>query len=152
MHPLAIQDAQRSRHQPKIEAFPDNVFILLKGLGPDAPGFEFETIQIAMFIGDNFLVTGIGTLTSIDRLWQALQQDGSLFAGGPAALALRLSRISVDRYLNRLLTLEPRLEDLEQEIVASPRDEVLAELMGFKTNLRKFRRVLFYHVQVFPSC
>ncbi|MBU1690558.1 MAG: magnesium/cobalt transporter CorA [Gammaproteobacteria bacterium] len=150
LHPLAIQDAQRSRHQPKIEVFPDNVFILLKGLGADTPGFEFETIQIAMFVGDNFLVTRhSGPSTSIDRLWQALQQDHSLFAGGPAALALRLSRISVDRYLNRLLTLEPRLEDLEQEIVASPRDEILEELMGFKTNLRKFRRVLLYHVQVF---
>ena len=150
LHPLAIQDAQRSRHQPKIEVFPDNVFILLKGLGPDAPGFEFETIQIAMFIGNNFLVTRhSGPSPSIDRLWLALLQEGSLFAGGPAALALRLSRISVDRYLNRLLTLEPRLEDLEQEIVATPRDEILAELMGFKTNLRKFRRVLLYHVQVF---
>jgi hypothetical protein len=38
-----------------------------------------------------------------------LQQDASLFAGAPDALALRLSRISVDRFLNRLMTLEPRL-------------------------------------------
>jgi magnesium transporter len=150
LHPLAIQDAQRSRHQPKIEVFPDNVFILLKGLGPDAQEFEFETIQIAMFIGDRFLATRhSGPSPSIDRLWQALQENGSLFASGPDALALRLARISVDRYLHRLLMLEPRLEDLEQEIVASPRDEILAELMGYKTNLRKFRRVLLYHVQVF---
>jgi magnesium transporter len=150
LHPLAIQDAQRSRHQPKIEAFAGHVFILLKGLGPDQPEFEFETIQIAMFIGDRFLVTRHSKLSpSIDRLWQELEKDSSLLAGGPDALALRLSRILVDRYLNKLLTLEPRLEDVEQEIVASPRDEILAELMGYKTNLRKFRRVLLYHVQVF---
>ena len=150
LHPLAVSDAQRRRHQPKIEVFPDHVFILLKGLGPDSTEFDFETIQIALFIGNRFLVTRhSGPSPSIDRLWQSLQQDGSLFAGGPDALALRLARISVDRYLNRLLTLEPRLEDLEQEIVANPRDDILAELMGYKTNLRKFRRVLLYHVQVF---
>ena len=150
LHPLAIQDAQRSRHQPKIEVFAHHVFILLKGLGPDQPEFEFETIQIAMFIGDRFLVTRHSKPSpSIDRLWRELEQDSALFAGGPDALALRLSRISVDRYLNKLLTLEPRLEDIEQEIVASPRDEILAELMGYKTNLRKFRRVLLYHVQIF---
>ena len=150
LHPLAIQDAQRRRHQPKLEAFGDHVFILLKGLGPDNEEFEFETIQIAMFVGKQFLVTRhSGPSTSIDRLQEQLEKDPSLFANGPDALALRLSRISIDRYLAKLLTLEPRLEDIEQEIVTSPRDEILADLMGYKTNLRKFRRVLLYHVQIF---
>lgn len=150
LHPLAIQDAQRSRHQPKIEAFADNVFILLKGLGPDTSDFEFETIQLAIFIGVRFLITRhSATSTSVDRLWQATQQDTTLVERGPDGLALRLSRISIDRYLNRLLALEPRLEDIEQEIIAHPRDEILAELMGYKTSLRKFRRVLHYHQQVF---
>lgn len=150
LHPLAIQDAQRNRHPPKIEAFADHVFILLKGLAAEQTEFVFETIQIAMFVGNRFFVTRhSGPSPSIDRLWQELQEEGSLFAAGPDALALRLSRISIDRYLRKLLTLEPRLEDLEQEIVANPRDEILAELIGYKTNLRKFRRVLLYHVQIF---
>jgi magnesium transporter len=150
LHPLAIHDAQRSRHQPKIEAFDDHVFILLKGLGPDQEAFEFETIQLAMFIGARFLVTRHAEpSSSIDKLWQAVQQDRALIAGGPDTLALRLARISIDRFLNRLLTLEPRLEDLEHRIVTNPNDEILAELMGFKTSLRKFRRVLLYHQQIF---
>lgn len=150
LHPLAIHDAQRRRHQPKIEAFDDHVFILLKGLGPDRPDFEFETIQIALFVGKRFLVTRHSDASpSIDMLWNGMQQDGSLLASGPDYLALRLARVSVDRFLNRLLTLEPRLEDLEHEIVTRPRDEILSELMGYKTDLRKFRRVLVYHQQVF---
>lgn len=150
LHPLAIHDAQRARHQPKIETFDDHVFVLLKGLGPERDTFEFETIQIAMFVGARFLVTRHSANSpSIDQLWQATQQDPSYLATGPDALALRLSRISVDRFLNRLLTLEPRLEDLEQEIVTHPRDEILSELMGYKTDLRKFRRVLVYHQQIF---
>ncbi|MBT9590634.1 MAG: magnesium/cobalt transporter CorA [Thiobacillus sp.] len=150
LHPLAIHDAQRSRHQPKLEAFDDHVFMLLKGMGPDTTGFEFETIQIALFVGARFLVTRhSGPSPSIDKLWQDAQQDAALLAGGPDTLALRLARISVDRFLNRLLMLEPRLEDLEQEIVAHPKDAILSELMGYKTTLRKFRRVLVYHQQVF---
>ncbi len=152
LHPLAIQDAQRTRHQPKLEAFDDNVFILLKGLGPDAEEFEFETIQIAIFVGTHFLVTRhSGPSPSINRLWNEASTDPRRFADGPDALALRLARISVDRYLTRLLTLEPRLEDVEQAIVATARDELLAELMTYKTNLRKFRRVLLYHVQIFTA-
>ncbi len=150
LHPLAIHDAQRTRHQPKIEAFDDHVFILLKGLGPDRDAFEFETIQIALFIGTRFLVTRhSGPSPSIDTLWQAAQQRDTPLAAGPDTLALRLSRISIDRFLNRLLTLEPILEDLEQEIAAHPKDAILTDLMGYKTTLRKFRRVLVYHQQIF---
>ncbi len=152
LHPLAVQDAQRARHQPKIESFEGHAFLLLKGMGPDAPGFEFETIQIAMFIGTRFFVTRhSGPSPSIDRLWQEQQDDAALLASGPDALALRLSRILIDRYLGRLLALEPRLEDLERDIVAAPRDDMLAELIGYKTDLRKFRRVLRYHVEVFAE-
>lgn len=149
LHPLAIQDAQRERHQPKIEAFGGYVFILLKGLGPDSETFAFDTIQIAMFVAPRFLVTRhSGPSPSIDHLWDAVVNDARA-DHAPDSLALRLSRISIDRYLKRLLALEPRLEDLEQEIVVRPRDEILAELMGLKTNLRKFRRVFVYHVAVF---
>jgi magnesium transporter len=152
LHPLAVSDAQRARHPPKLEAFADHAFILLKGIGPDSSDFGFETIQIAMFVGEGLFVTRhSGPSPSIDALWTEQQRDPTLCGVGPDALALRLSRISIDRYIQRLLTLEPRLEDLERDIVARPRDEMLAELIGYKTDLRKFRRVLRYHVQIFDD-
>jgi magnesium transporter len=152
LHPLAIHDAQRDRHPPKIEAFADNVFILLKGLGTISDEFEFGTIQLAIFIGQRFLVTRhSGHSRSIDTLRQEAEQDKGFLAGGADALALRLCRIMADRYTKKLLALEPRLDDLEIEIVESPDDSMLAELIGYKTDLRKFRRVLVYHVQVFSE-
>lgn len=152
LHPMAIEDAQRSRHPPKLEAFADSVFILLKGLSGTSEDFEFKTIQMAIFIGQRFLVTRhSGESPSIDTLWGTLQQDSSMLAAGTDALALRLSRILVDRYVRKLLSLEPRLEDLEEEIVTNPNDGILAELTGYKTNLRKFRRALLYHVQIFSE-
>lgn len=96
LHPLAISDAQRRRHQPKIERFADHLFVLLKGLGPDRDDFEFETIQIALFIGERFLVTRhSGPSPSIDALWEATRRDGAVFAGGPDALALQIGRAHV---------------------------------------------------------
>lgn len=152
LHPLAILDAQRDRHPPKIEAFADNVFILLKGLGTVSDEFEFVTIQLALFIGERFLVTRhAGHSRSIDQLRQEAEQGKALLAGGADALALRLCRIMVDRYTKKLIALEPRLDDLEREIVTDPDDAMLAELIGYKTDLRKFRRVLVYHVQVFSE-
>lgn len=152
LHPLAIQDAQRDRHPPKLEAFEDNVFILLKGLSSASEDFEFKTIQLALFVGKRFLVTRRSARSSsTDQLWSEVQQDPALFETGPDALALRLARIVVGRYLQKLLSLEPKLESLEQEMLTNPRDEILAELIGYKTELKQFRRALIYHVQLFAD-
>lgn len=152
LHPLAVSDALRARHPPKIEAFADSFFILLKGLGTTSDEFEFKTIQLAMFVGQRFLVTRhSGHSPSIDKLREEAERDITLLAGGPDGLALRLCRIMADRYTGKLLTLEPRLDDLERDIVEHPDDSMLAELIGYKTDLRKFRRVLVYHVQIFSE-
>jgi magnesium transporter len=152
LHPLAIQDAQRPRHPPKIEAFDNHTFLLLKALSGAGQDLEFETIQLAMFVGERFLVTRrSGPSPGTDGLWEELRHDHVLMAAGPDALALRLSRIMVNRYLQRVLSLEPRLEALEEEMIVRPRDAILAELIGYKTSLKKFRRLFLYHVQVFSE-
>ena len=152
LHPMAIQDAQRSRHPPKIEAFDASTFILLKPLSADSESLHFSTIQLALFIGDRFLVTrrnGVSPIT--DTLFDQATSNAEILAAGPATLALRLCRRLVDRYLDILLKLEPRLESLESEIMEHPDDTILAELLNYKTELKKFRRVFLYHQQVFAA-
>jgi magnesium transporter len=152
LHPLAIQDAQRNRHPPKIEAFPDSVFILLKGLRTISNEFQFGTIQLALFIGPRFLVTRhSGASPSIEMLREEATKNTEILAGGADMLALRLCRIMVDRYIGLLLMLEPRLDDLEARMAKNPDDSLLTELTRYKTDLQKFRRVLVYHVQVFSE-
>jgi magnesium transporter len=83
LHPVAIQDAQRQRHPPKLEAFDDHAFILFKGLGRETPDSAFDTIQIALCVGKRFLVTRHSDSSpGIDRLWQEPESDQSLFARG----------------------------------------------------------------------
>ena len=85
IHSMAIQDAQRDRHPPKLEAFDDHVFILLKGLGREMVEFEFETIQIAIFISNRFLVTRHSDHSpSIERLRQEIAQNHGKFSQGTA--------------------------------------------------------------------
>lgn len=150
LHPLAIQDAQQPRHPPKIEAFDTSTFMLLKPLSADSESLHFSTIQLALFIGERFLVTRhSGASPVTDTLFDQVTHKADIIAGGPATLALRLCRKSVDRYLDILLKLEPRLESLETEIMQHPDDSILAELLNYKTELKKFRRAFLYHQQVF---
>jgi magnesium transporter len=150
IHPLAIQDAQRERHPPKLEAFNDYTFLLLKELSPDSNAFDFATTQLAMFVGERFLITRHAAASpSIDALFGQVAGDAALFSEGQGALAMRLCRALIDRYLAVLLALEPRLEELERELMEHPSDAILAELLGYKTELKRFRRVFLYHEQIF---
>lgn len=152
LHPLAIQDAQRTRHPPKLEAYDNFTFILLKGLSADADGLHFSTIQLAIFVGERLMVTRrTGISPGTNTLFTQASQNEHLFSKGPAGLALRLARLLADRYLKVLLELEPRLEEIEDAIVQNPDDKLLAELMNYKTELKKFRRLFVYQQQLFQE-
>ena len=150
LHPLAIQDAQRDRHPPKLEAFNNHTFILLKGLSADSENIKFSTIQLAIFIGERFMLTRHSDKSpSADRLFAEFENNISNYMQGTDKLAMGLCRILVGRYLNILLALEPRLVELEDEIMKHPRDTILSEIIGYKTNLKQFRRIFLYHEQLF---
>ncbi|MDH3466407.1 MAG: magnesium/cobalt transporter CorA [Gammaproteobacteria bacterium] len=150
LHPLAISDAQRTRHPAKIEGFDNNTFILLKGLNAQTTTIEFGTIQIAIFVEDRFLVTRhSGVSISIDKLWTEIRDTKQVSTRGPDGIAMRLTRFVVDRYLPILLDLEQRLEIIESEMIAHPQDTLLFELVEHKSNLKKLRRIMAYHTEVF---
>lgn len=152
LHPLAIEDAQRQRHPPKLEKFDDVVFVLLKGLDAQSNSIDFGTIQVAIFVSERFLITRhTNTSLSTDRLWKKSSADNSLLHKGTYALALELARLVVERYLDVLLNLEPRLEELEDEIQTKPKDTQLHELSDYRTRLKKMRRYLTYQVQLFQE-
>jgi len=150
LHPLAVQDALRDRHPPKVEDFGTYTFLLFKGLSRVSETLDFTTLQLALFVGERLLVTRRSAESrSVNKLWEEIRQNATRMASGPAKLALQLTRIMVEHYLRLILVLEPRLEKLEEEILERPRDEILGELSGYKTDLKKLRRVFVYHQQVF---
>ena len=86
---------------------------------------------------------------SVATLKRELSANPAPLALGVEGIALRLCKILSGRYLKLLLGLEPRLEQLEDEILLDADDDILAELIGKKTELKKLRRVFLYHQQIF---
>lgn len=149
IHPLAIQDALRPRHPPKLERFEDFLFILLRGLDADTTGIDFGVIQLSLFVGDRFLLTRHAQPSvSANWLFEQLQRKASVMNEGPGALAVRLSNRLARRYIEILLELEPRLDEIEEQMFRHPDDILLAELTGYKSQLRKLSRVANYHKQI----
>ncbi len=150
LHNLAIQDAQRDRHPPKIEAFEDYTFILLRGLSADSNDIDFKTIQLALFVGKRFLITRhTGQSLSVNRLEETLDDQEQGHIESPSKLALQLCRLMARRYVAILLALEPRLEIIEEDMLARPNDSMLAELISYKSDLKRLNRFATYHERLF---
>jgi len=149
IHPLAIQDALRPRHPPKIERFDDYWFILMRGLDADSDGIDFGAIQLSIFVGDRFLLSRHSQPSvSANWLFDRLQQDPAWMAEGSGSLAIRLSNRLARRYVELLLELEPRLDEIEEEMFENPDDELLSELTQYRSRLRRLTRIANYHHQI----
>lgn len=149
VHPLAQLDALRVRHPPKLERFQDQLFLLLRGVDNDSDGIDFGVIQLAVFVGRNFLLTRHAKPSvSCAHAMQRLAAEPGLLAEGPGQLCAIICRRLAQRYVEILLELEQRLEDIEQEIFERPRDTHLAELTNYKARLREIQRIARYHTTV----
>jgi magnesium transporter len=149
IHPLAIQDALRPRHPPKIERFDNYWFILMRGLDADSDGIDFGAIQLSIFVGERFLLSRHSQRSvSANWLFDQLKRDPAWMAEGPGSLAVRLSNRLARRYVELLLELEPRLDEIEEEMFENPDDELLSELTQYRSRLRKLTRIANYHHQI----
>lgn len=152
LHQLALQDASRDRHPPKIEDFGDHTFILLRGLSADSESINCDNILLAMFISERFIITRHSARSlSIERTMAALHAGDISLATGTGALSLKISRFVVKRYHKILFDLETRLEQLESVMLTTADDKVLAEVVLYKTDLTRLRRNFHYHVELFNN-
>jgi len=146
LHPLAISDAQRQRHPPKLEVFDDYFFLLMQGLDANTTDIDFGTIQIAFFVGDRFLLTRRNVESvSVDTVWADADNGNIKLSRGPVYVAYRILRRITDRYTKVVEDLEQKLEDIEREMFENPRDDLLESLIAYGRNLKRLKRIFNYH-------
>jgi magnesium transporter len=147
---VVVEQALAVRYPPKIEALSDDrVFMLLRGLDAESKSIDFGTIQIAFLIGERFLISRHSARSpSIERVQELLAAGSEHVGRRPAELALDVAEVAVGRYVPIVLNLEGRLESIEDEMFENPTDDLLNELLGYKRQLKKLRRIASYHVSL----
>ena len=146
-HSLAITDAQRDRHPPKIELFKDYIFMLYRGIYEPQDDLLFEHLQISMFVGVNILITTHSKDSmSIEHLFG---KEGEKYLGkSPITLALRIFHYSCGIYLNKLFEFEEKLEALEDQFQLGGDDKMMQEITLYRSRLTKLKRTFSYHSNI----
>ncbi len=143
-HQLAIEDVQRFRHPPKTETFDEHTLILYRGLSEFKKDLTFKQMTIALFAGDRCLISCHQRPSrGITHFWEHARQENLLVS--PGLLASKIMRFSVGCYLDSILEFEPYLNEIEDSMQEKPSDEIMRELIAYKSRLRKLKRIFSYH-------
>ncbi len=142
---LAILDASRERHPPKVEAFENSTFVLFRGISSLGDDLQLTPQQLALFVGDDFLITyHRGHSVSISHAWNQLEEDCSTLKD-PGLLTLQILHFAGGRYLEAILAFEDHLGGLEDTLLSGEAEKAMKELVAYRSRLRVLRRVFSYH-------
>lgn len=146
LHELAIQDALRKRHPPKLESYEEHDFLMLRDLEETDSSLDLQFFPLSIFIKERILITRHRKESkSTEWLAGKIEKNSELMAKGAAALALLLANHLSRRYVKILIEFEPRMDSLETEMFNQPNDDLLSEITKLKSRLRYFKRNTNYH-------
>lgn len=141
IHDLLLEDLVQTDMRPKIEFYNGHVFMIVKMLNYDTKRDAFESEQMTLVLGPNYVLTfqeeagdAFGNLR--DRIRKRLQICGR----GPDYLAYSLIDLVVDTYFLVIERMGEWIENLEREIIRNPNKRRMLEINELKKDLRFLRK------------
>jgi magnesium transporter len=138
LDPLAVEDAVHTRQRPKLEDYPNHIFVVFHQL--DEINGQLEALQLACFIGDRYVLTihegAQRTLEEAKKRWRA----GDIERWDSAELIHILIDVVVDDYEETADRLEQEMEELEELVLEEPEVPIQRQLYTLKQRLSRLRR------------
>jgi len=143
-HPLAIEDAVKDSHVPKLDDYGQYLYLVFHTLVEGEEPMDIHTEELDVILGANFLITmHEDTRQSIEKLSVAESHHERGLARGPAFLLYELLNEQVDGYTSLLDNFEAKLEKLGDRIfLRQPKttdDQLNAALTAQSSALRVHR-------------
>lgn len=136
LHPLAVEDAMELRQRPKLEAYPDHLFVVAHEI--DVADGGLDARQAACFVGERYvLVIHSGADRVLGEARARLQRPTR---PEPALIVHALLDAIVDEFATAAEALEDEVERLEDHILGKPHEHQagLFSLRRRMTHLRRF--------------
>ena len=141
IHPLALADVTNAPQRPKAEEYAKHLLLVARMASVNAE-LELDMEQVAIFVGDNYVVSFQEHPGDVlDPVRARIQEGkGAIRTAGPGYLAYALIDTIVDAYFPVVERLSERLELLEERVLGRPSARTLDHLNRVKTDLVVLRR------------
>lgn len=150
LHPLTIEDIFSERVTPKIEDYPEFLYVVMHGVRTDPQRVDvMSTIEVDVVIGSNWVFTHHSLpLLPLDALKADLRRNPRALQRGPAFVAHAVIDRLTDCYLPVLDEVEERIDGLEKRVVEDPSPELLTAAFEMRRGLQQLRRIAVYQREI----
>lgn len=145
LHELAVEDAIDLGQRPKLDRYPDHLFLSAYAVGFDKSTAEVTTGEIAVFITDRALVTvHQGQSFDVEAVVARWDESPDLARQGVPFLLHGLLDYLVDGYFEAVESLDEEIEDLQNQLFEPRADQELVQRRSFalRKSLVLLRRVI----------
>lgn len=142
LHVLALEDIVHVHQRPKLETYPDHLFVVTRMPHVDE---EVLTEQVSMVLGKNYLITFQERPGDcFDTVRQRIRAGkGRIRQTGPDYLAYALIDAVLDAYFPLLERYGDAVEDLEFSVTSAAEQVPLPRLHRLKRELLELRRAIW---------
>lgn len=145
LHPLVLEDVLNTEQRPKIDIYPDYVFIVARLVSWDKEEQTVESEQLSIVLGKNWVLTfQEKTSEAFNEIQEGLQSEHTfLRTSGADYLMYALLDKVVDRYFTVLEGLGEAIELVEDQMILRSHQHDLHTLHAFRREMLHVRRSLW---------
>jgi magnesium transporter len=146
LHPLTLEDIVSTDQRPKLEEYPEYVYLVLQMMHYDHEACRIEPEQVSLIVGPGFLLSFQEAKEGdvFDPVRQRLREKrGHIRDGGADYLAYALLDVVVDYYMDILEGIGEHIEALEDAVTLRADTDHLRAINGLRRQVVTLRRSIW---------
>src|SRR3989454_9102672 len=146
-HPLDLEDVMSRNQRPKIDEYPDYLFIVLHFPVFDKQVGRLTAGELDLFVGPDYIITLPNQpLKPVEYLFERCRTSEEMreqyFSKGSGYLLYQIVDQSFDYCFPMLRKIGNKLEQLEEEIFSGRSEEVVRDISNVKQEIINFRKTI----------
>lgn len=141
LHELAVEDAIKAHQRPKLEQYEDSLLLVLKTARYDDVEEAVVLGEILLFLGPGFIVVvRHGEASQLREVRRKLEGRPDFLALGPSAVLHAIVDRVVDDYAPVVQGVEQDIEQVEEQVFSTDRNNPAERIYYLKREVLEFRR------------
>ena len=142
-HPLAIEDCVAVSERPKIDEYDQYLFMVAHAADYSQQARSFQTTELNLFIGRNFLVTyHDDPLKCVNTTVDRVLKNAPAIARAPDRLTYHLLDALLENYEPALSDLSSELGELEGKALTKTSVGILTDVLQLKSEVQHLRQII----------
>jgi magnesium transporter len=143
LHPLAVEECDHTGVRPKLEEYPEHLYLVLHGINHNAGAERLDMLEFKMFLWPQHLITVHNRpSSSVRQAQERLARDPHWLEGGGDVILHSIVDAVIDHYVPVLNELEDQVEQIEERVLQSYTEGILEEMLALRRQFQALHRVV----------